>query len=65
MSKKTHSMIVWMCCPNYLVYSVKISFCDPFLQYNDDAYEVNVLLLINLSQKTQEVVSNVEIAVTK
>ena len=41
-SKWVKKLIAWLCCPDYLVYFVKISICDTLSQFNDDACKVNV-----------------------
>ena len=46
-SKRVKKLIVWLCCPDYLVYFVKILTCDAFSQFNDDTCKV-----VNVSRPT-------------
>ena len=41
-SKWAKKLILWLCCPDYPVYFVKISICDALPQFNDDTCKVNV-----------------------
>ena len=43
-SKLAKKLKVWLCCPDYLVYFVKISICDALCPnlMNEDACKVNV-----------------------
>ena len=80
-SKWVRKIIAWLCCPGSLfceefdgsfsqfkddVCKVKVSHLKSRNQNNQNFYQVQkVLLLINLPQKIQEAVTNVEITLTK
>ena len=49
-SKWVKTLIVWLCCLDYLVYFVKISIRDALPQLNDDTCKVNVSRILECTQ---------------